>query len=249
MSEKLEIIVSGPLPRPEVELTPAAYNAREVALAASGNVRAIATVTDLDNAAAALTTIKALTKTFESAFKEAKAPVLDVGRRLDGLKNDYLSSLDVEAKRLSVMVGSYQEAERRKGERIRHEEAARQAAALVEMQAKQAKAMATGDVDAADAARAEAADTIAASQMAVTAAEGVRAGGIVTRTAWKFEVEDIYYLFKSNPDLCLIEPNNAAIRALLKATNGKPIPGLWIWQETGAIVRGAAAVNVERFDY
>lgn len=249
MSEKLEIIVSGALPRPEIELTPAAYNAREVALLASGNVKAIGNVTDLDNAAKALTTIKWLTKTFEEAFKEAKAPVLEVGRRIDGIKKDYLASLDAEAKRLSVMVGSYQEAERRKAERIRQEEAARQAAALAEMQEEQAAAMESGDVEAADAARAKAADVIAESQLAVTAAEGPKADGIVTRSAWKFEVEDIYYLFKAKPDLCLIEPNNAAIRALLKATKGAPIPGLRIWQEAGAIVRGAAPVNVDSFDY
>jgi len=48
MSDTLEIIVSGPLPRPEIELSPAAFNARSVALEASGRIKAIASVADLD---------------------------------------------------------------------------------------------------------------------------------------------------------------------------------------------------------
>lgn len=248
-TEKLEIVVSGPLPRPEIELTPAAFNARTVALTASGNVKAIASVTDLDCAAAALTTIKSLTRSVEESRKEVKAPVLDVGRRIDAVAKDYLAPLESEAKRLSTLLGTWQEAERRKAERIRQEEAERQAKALEDMQAKQAAAMATGDVAAADAARAEAADTIAASQLAVIEAEGARAEGVVTRTSWKFEVTDPAALYASRPELCIIEPNNAAIRAVIKASKGAAIPGLRIWQEAGAIVRGAAPVNVEQYDY
>ena len=201
---------------------------------------------DLDAAAAALTKLKALTRSVEDSRKEVKAPVIEVGRRIDGVAKDYLTPLEAEAKRLSVIVGSYQESARRKAEKDREDAARVQADALAELNAKQAEAIAQGDEAAADAARA---DKIAASQLAVIDAEGPKPQGIVTRTAWKFEVTDIYYLFKSKPDLCLIEPNNAAIRALLKANNGAEIPGLRIWQEAGAIVRGAAPINVEKFDY
>ena len=249
MSGQLEIVVTGPLPRPEIELSPAAFNARTVALAASGNVRAIASVEDLDHAAAALTTIKSLTRSVEDSRKAVKAPVLEVGKRIDSVAKEYLAPLEIEGTRLSTLVGSYQEAARRKAEREREEAAKVQAEALAEMQAKQAAAMAAGDEAAADAARAEAADKIAASQLAVTEAEGAKLDGIATRTAWKFEVLDIQALFKARPDLCVIEPNNAAIRAILKFNNGQPIAGLRMWQEAGAIVRGAATVNVEKFDY
>ena len=248
-TEKLEIVVSGPLPRPEIELTPAAFNAREVALTESGNVKAIASVTDLDNAARALTKIKSLTRSVEDSRKDVKAPVLDVGRRIDAIAKDYLSPLEAEAKRLSAMVGTYQEAERRKAERIRQEEAAKQQAALAEMQEKQAAAMASGDLEAADAARAEAADKLAASQLAVIDAEGHKADGLTTRTNWKFEVTDAKALYAARPELCLIEPNNAAIRAVIKSTKGEAIAGLRIWQEAGAIVRNAAPVDVEKYDY
>ena len=249
MSENLEIIVSGSLPRPEIELSPAAFNARAAALLASGNVRAIGSVTDLDAAAAALTQIKSIVRLVEDSRKEVKAPVLEVGRRIDSVSKEYLAPLEAEASRLSVIVGSYQEAARRKSEKEREEAAKAQAAALEELARAQAAAVESGDAAAADAARAVAADKIAESQMAVIAAEGPRLDGISTRTSWKFDVTDINALFSARPELCVVTPNNAAIRAVVKASKGAAIPGLRIWQEAGAIVRNAPAVNVSSFDY
>lgn len=249
MSDQLEIIVSGPLPRPEIELSPAAFNARAAALLASGNVRAIGSVADLDAAASALTQIKSLTRSIEDSRKDVKAPVLEVGRRIDTVAKEYLAPLDAEAGRLSVIVGSYQEAARRKAEKEREEAAKAQAEAMAELDRAQSAAVAAGDAVAADAARAVAADKIAESQLAAIAAEGPRLDGITTRTAWKFDVSDINALFAARPELCIVTPNNAAIRAVVKASKGAAIPGLRIWQEAGAIVRNAPAVNVDKFDY
>jgi hypothetical protein len=247
MSDTLEIVVSGSLPSPQIELSVAAFNARTLALEASGRIKAIASVADLDSAAAALTKLKALTRSVEDSRKEVKAPVLEVGRRIDAVAKDYLTPLEAEAKRLSVIVGSYQEAQRRKAEKEREEAARAQAEALAEMNAKQAEAIAQGDEEAADAARAEAADKIAASQLAAINSEGPRPEGITSRTSWKFEVVDIAALYAARPELCVITPNNAAIRAVVKM--GAKIPGLRVWQEAAAIVRVSAPVKVEEYDY
>ena len=247
MSDTLEIVVSGSLPSPQIELSVAAFNARTLALEASGRIKAIASVADLDAAAVALTKLKALTRSVEDSRKEVKAPVLEVCRRIDAVAKDYLTSLESESKRLSVIVGSYQEAQRRKAEKEREESAKAQADAIAEMNAKQAEAVANGDEEAADAARAEAADKIAASQLAAINAEGPRPEGITSRTSWKFEVVDIAELHAARPELCVITPNNAAIRAVVKM--GAKIPGLRVWQEAAAIVRVAAPVKVEEYDY
>jgi hypothetical protein len=249
MGADLQIVVEGSLPKPQITIVPAALEARRVALEASGNCKAIASVTDLDNAAAALTTIKALTRSVEDSRKDVKGPVLDVGRRIDSVAKDYLNPLESEAKRLSVLVGSYQEAARRKAEREREEAARVQAEATAEMYRKQNEALARGDEAAADAARAEAADKIAEAQLAAVNAEGPKADGIVTKTAWKFEVTDVLALFDARPELVVMTANNAALRAVIKASNGKAIPGVRIWQEAGAIVRNAAAPKLEDFDY
>jgi hypothetical protein len=247
MSDTLEIVVSGSLPSPQIELSPAAFNARTLALEASGRIKAIASVSDLDAAAGALTKLKSLTRLVEDSRKEVKAPVLEVGRRIDGIAKDYLTPLEAEAKRLSVIVGSYQEAQRRKAEKEREEAAKAQADAIAEMNAKQAEAVANGDEEAADAARAEAADKIAASQLAAINAEGPKPDGITSRTSWKFEVVDIAALYAARPELVVLQPHNAAIRAVVKM--GAKIPGLRVWQEAAAIVRVSAPVKVEEYDY
>lgn len=245
----LQISVSGSLPQPQIEMVPAAFEARRVALEAAGKIKAIASVADLDAAAAALKITKALLKSVEDSRKEVKAPVLEVGKRIDSVAREYLASLEKEASRLSTLVGSYQEAKRMEAERIREEEARKQREALEEMQRKQSVAMASGDTEAADAARADAALAIATSQLAVEAAEGAKADGITTRSGWKFEVTNIQELFAAHPGLCVIEPNNAAIRAFLKSNNGNPVPGLRIWREAAAVVRAAAPVNLNQYDY
>jgi hypothetical protein len=245
----LQITVAGSLPKPTIAIVPAALEARRVALAVSSECKEITGVMDLEAAAAALTTIKGLTRSVEDSRKEVKAPVLEVGRNIDAVAKDYLAPLEAESKRLSAMVGTYQEAARRKAEKEREEAARVQAEAVAEMQRKQAAAVAAGDEEAADAARAEAADKIAEAQINLANAEGPRPEGIVTKTAWKFEVTDIEALHKARPELVVLEPNNAAIRAVVKASNGKAIPGLRVWQEAGAIVRGATAPKIEDFDY
>jgi hypothetical protein len=246
----LEISVSGQINALQIELTPSAFEARRVALVKASAVPAeITGISDLDAAAGALTTIKALTKAVEESRKDVKGPLLDTGRKIDAVAKDFVDSLNAEASRLSTMVGAYQEAQRRKAERVKAEEAQKQQEAIIEMQTKQAALQSEGKLDAAaaDALRAEAADKIAESQLAAMKAEGPKADGVVTRTSWKFDVTDIDALHAARPDLCVITPNNAAIRAVIK--NGKSIPGLRIWQEAAAVVRGAAKVNVEQYDY
>lgn len=245
---KLEIVVSGPLQRPEIELAPAAFNARQVALDSATQITEINSVSDLDEAGRALTLVKSLTRSVEDSRKAVKAPVLEVGKRIDGIAKDFATPLEIEGDRLSKMIGAYQEMQKRKAEREREEAAKAQSDALKELSLKQTQAAMAGDVMAADAARAEAAEKIAEAQLAMINAEGPRLDNITTRGVWKFEVTDIHALFEARADLCLIEPNNAAIRAIVKATNGRPIPGLRVWQEATAIVR-SASLAPSQYDY
>lgn len=245
----LEIIVSGSLPQPKIELAPAAFNARQVALGSAKAITEIASVSDLDLAAQALTLVKSLSRSVEDSRKVVKAPVLEVSKRIDGIAKDFNGPLEAEGLRLSQLIGVYQEATRRKAEKEKEEAARIQNEAMIEMQRKQRLAVEAGDEEAADAARAEAADKIAESQLALIAAQGPRLDNITTRGTWKFELTDIEALHAARPDLTNIEPNGAAIRAIIKATNGKPIPGLRIWSEASAIVRKTPLLNPAQYDY
>lgn len=245
----LEIVVSGPLPRPEIELAPAAYNARQVALDAANAITKITSVIELDEAGCALTLIKSLTKSVEDSRKVVKAPVLDVGKRIDGVAKDFSSPLEIEGARLSKIIGAYQEMQKRKAEREMQEAAQAQADALAELRIKQTEAAMAGDAEAMDQARAVAADKIAEAQLSMINAQGARLDNITTRSSWKFEVTSINELFKACPDLCVIEPNNAAIRAIIKATEGRAIPGIRIWSEASAVVRKSNAISPTQYDY
>ena len=71
--------------------------------------------------------------------------------------------------------------------------------------------------------------------MAVAAIAAIKPEGVALRQSWKFEVVDINALFMARPDLCVIEPNNAGIRAQIP--HNQSLPGLRIWQEAKASVR------------
>ena len=71
--------------------------------------------------------------------------------------------------------------------------------------------------------------------MAVAAIVPIKPEGVAVRSLWKFEVTDINALFKARPDLCVIEPHNANIRAQIPYNQS--LPGLRIWQEAKASVR------------
>ena len=72
-------------------------------------------------------------------------------------------------------------------------------------------------------------------RVAVAAIAAIKPEGVALRQLWKFEVVDIRALFKARPDLCVIEPNNASIRAQIPYNQS--LPGLRIWQEAKASVR------------
>lgn len=249
MSKETQIKVEGNLPNPTITIISEALEARRSILERASLVLEINSVTDLDEAAASLLEVKTLADSVEKSRKEVKAPVLDVGRNIDSTAKKFLEPLTKEQKRLSILVGSYQEAERRKAEQARAEEAARQAEAMAEMKRKEAEALAAGDEAAADAARAEAANTIAESQLASANAAGAQLDGISTVTRFQFEVTDVEALYKAAPHLCRIEPNTTMLRAHIKDTKGKALPGVRIWQEAGTVVRKQAAVKVEEYDY
>lgn len=67
-----------------------------------------------------------------------------------------------------------------------------------------------------------------------------KSAGMVVKTVWKFEVEDLDALVSNRRDLCRIEANASAINAAIK--NGvREIDGLRIWEEVDASVRVGGA--------
>jgi hypothetical protein len=108
----------------------------------------------------------------ESHRKAAKAPVLDIGRAIDGLALTLTSDMEVEVNRVGQLLAAFQEGERRREEDARRRAAEEQARILREQQEREAKARA--EADAAGRARREA-EANAAREAAELEAKAARA--------------------------------------------------------------------------
>lgn len=210
----------------EVALLPDAEQIKRALLQGSRQITKIEDAFDAECAADVLGNISRELKAMENARKTVKAPVLELGKRIDALAKEWATEIDAEKKRISRVLGDYQFAERGKKEDA--EQAAREAEWEARRKAK--AALAEGDVEGAEAA----ADEIAKSHAIVSAAYHQIAGTAVRKT-YQFEVTDIDALFKAAPHLCKIEPDNAAIRAAIKINQN--IAGLRIWKEAKSYSR------------
>lgn len=184
--------------------------------------------------------------------------MIAVGKQIDALASNFILELETEQRRLSLLVGSYQDAERRKARLAQEEAERKELARMFELEEQERKRAAmennqrTGTLlpDLEQIRQKAAEDVVQIRQEAANAAVRAPEGSMIKKT-WKFEVTDIKALFKAFPDLCIIEPNNAAIRAIIK--NNQSIPGLKVWSETAALLKSSAPAalpkTVADYDY
>lgn len=218
----------------DIDIEPGAYAAKEAALHASKLVIAVTDPLDAEWAAEALKAVTSLCKEVEACRTEIKAPVLAIGKRIDETAKTFVADLIIERDRLNRILGEYQLAERTKADAAR-----REAQAEADRLAREAsKAALEADRSTTEQAQqVAAAAEVAAIEARVAVAEikPVKPEGVSVRLNWKYEVEDIKALFAARPDLCVIEPNSAAIRSQIP--HNQTIPGLRIWSEAKASVK------------
>jgi hypothetical protein len=238
----------------QITVDQTAYAARDAALTDSKGIAAVESDLAQEMAVATLRDIKGLLKTVEDSRKDVKSPVLALGKAIDAEATKFTQPLEIEAARLSKLVATYQDAQRRAAEeaerkrqaelaRIERERRQAEEAARREAEEAQAKARTMQEaVEAEERAKrqAEAAEQRAKlerekAQMAMEAPVAKPKSMFVKPTVC-FEVTDILELFEARPDLCELTPRAAAINAALR--NGdRQIPGLRIWEETRVGVR------------
>src|SRR5690606_28356344 len=81
--------------------------------------KTIADAASAQRAAEVLKAIKGFTRGIESARKDAKAPVLELGQRLDATAKELTADLEAEATRISRLVGEWQAEQNRIAEEAR----------------------------------------------------------------------------------------------------------------------------------
>jgi hypothetical protein len=240
-----------------IEINKEAQALKNSALDAINKICEIKTQKDAAIAVICLAPCKKLVKMVESGRKEIKAPVLELGKKIDGIAASYSAELTAEITRIEKLLTAYQIEQ----ERIRREEEAKRQAELQRIENERMKAE-----EAAEAARQREADLAFKArtkredaQMAAAAAkaeeEAARAraaaeqaakismpviapkmDGVSTREEWCFEVINADAFYYVHPEACEIEVRKSAVNALMKEGMHE-CQGLRIWKETRVIGR------------
>lgn len=237
--------------KPAVTIQKTATEAKAMALEQSRAISEVKNDLEAQLASETLRDLKSLINSCESARTEVKAPVLDLGKRIDAAAKEYSQDLQSELSRVSRLVSGYQaekhraaEEARRKQqeelarierERLEAEEKARREAEAAIAVAASPKAVAAAEV-AAESAIIEATFRAEEKLAAVVPVEQPqKLEGVSVRKVWLFEVNDIRSLYAARPDLVELSPKNRDIKAALEA--GAKLPGIKAWQENSARIR------------
>jgi hypothetical protein len=225
------LIITPSIGEAVVSATDSAQIKRDRLVAHSAKVTAVSDRIDFDDASETLRALKSFSKEIVAAHQEAKAPVLDVGRKIDQLKKDLVAAVDSEADRISKILGAYEAEERRKAEDERRKADAEIARIAHEAQQK-ADAARMGNPDplaavrASDAVVEKAQSEIVQIRQQQANAVAPKAAGSTLREEIVFEVTDIVALYADSPALVKLEPNNAAIKAIISANPNIILAGI-----------------------
>ena len=195
-------------------------------------------------------------RTVESMRKEAKKPVLKIGKDIDALADNLAAPLNEHIQRISRACGAYRAEQERKAEaerRAREEEirkaqeeirlkaeAEQRRIAEEQRKADEAARAAKSELDRAKAAAEQArlaeeqAKSAKAAEMEAKAAVAqivpvaaqVERKGTILTRKVEFVVTNVYALAAARPDLVKIEPRDGDIRKALLADEATPLPGV-----------------------
>lgn len=197
--------------------------------------RAVTSVTDAESqetAAQAASKLQALISQLEKDRTAVKAPVLDIGRKIDAVAKEGAAPLAKELDRIKGLLKTFVIEEQKKAQK-KQETANKFADArrrrLEEEAAEQAKA---GHTEAA----AETTQKAAEIATPVPAAMPPKADKMTVRKVWKYEVTDVAALHAARPTLTKIEPVASAILAEIRG-GMRECAGLRIWEDVDVTAR------------
>jgi hypothetical protein len=207
----------------------AAKNLKALALVRSIQVMDVSNPDEQALAVAAQTELTRLIRTVEDARKEAKAPILDAGTRLDKACKDFIATVKQEEIRVAKLVGDFAALELAK---VRAAENARLAGLSALERERQDALSKVTDHDEFDRVNEDFNNQAAQLPPIQTVP---RADGQQVREDWEITVTDIWTLARAHPACVKIEPRLAEIKSLLKA--GVKVAGVTATPVVNASVR------------
>jgi len=206
-----------------IEIIAEAEQMKIEALMSSKGIQTVDDGFEATIAAEAQSALRHLIKGIEESRKDVKAPVLEIGRQIDGVAKDYIEDVKAEESRIAQLLGAFQIVERDK--KIAAERQARIQEQQVMAEAAQLLYADSDNTDLLDDAQAH-----IATLRKEAASKHDAVAGVKVRKTIKFEVESEAKLMAARPDL--FSPNESKIRAALKLTI--TIPGIKAWEEIKA---------------
>jgi hypothetical protein len=218
----------------------------EEALAKGSLIGAVRNAEDNEEAAAAQTAIKEVQKQIEGAYRAAKDPIVQLGKKLDATYRDLIAELDREYGRIGHLAGEFALAEQR---RVKAAEIAAKAE-LDRLEREKMKALAETSDPVQQTKVLEDFSRRAAVEAPAPVAP-VRARGQKVQTDWEIRVVNIietakWALMTGRWDALNIEVRKSVINELLKG-GMTAIPGLECKQVTSAGVtlpRAQKAIDI-----
>lgn len=187
---------------------------------------------------------QAFLKQLEASRKDVKAPILELGRKIDKLADELAAPVAEQMKRVGGMVAKYQTAEAARVEKERREREASERAAIAakfeaDRIAEQAENKMQTDADLAAAVKAaeEAKAKEAEMYRTLTAPVPVanKAAGAVTKKVLRYQVLDIAAAYAAAPNLFTVEIKPSAVNAT--CNEDTKIAGMRFWTELATSFR------------
>jgi hypothetical protein len=177
-------------------------------------------------------------KRLEADRKAVKAPVLELGRKIDTLADDLAAPVKTEMNRVGALVAKFQTAEAARVEAERRDREAKERAAMqakfeADRLAREAEAKLTNEADLQKAIEAEEEakrkESLMYAELTKPQPVAVKAVGSATTPVLRYEVLDIKVAFAAAPHLFSVEIKPSAVNATCNADT--VIPGMRFWSE------------------
>lgn len=220
----------------DIAIIAEAFAIRDAAMSKALTIKSVESLFDANRAYKAMDALGELIKGVESSRVAAKAPALEIGRRIDGIAKDFVDDCKAEHARIKRVLGEYQVIEAEKKREAEREARRKEQAILDKAAAEQRARIAeetsgrTGTMLEDVAALAETTDKQIAAVRSEAAQKHSAVAGVKVRKTLKFEVKDEAALLAARPDLFSVDDKK--VRAAIKLTRN--IPGLEIWEEATA---------------
>lgn len=192
------------------EITPDAYQLRKEAIDAARPIARVETPEQQVSAIAALRLLKEIRTGMETSRKAVKAPVLDLGRKIDAIAATFLDDCLKQEGRIQGLINHYQrkQAELRAAEELKLEQ---QTLTAAELRQEAAKHREIGEHSKADALENQALDMELSAEVAIV--PGIdKPKGLAVRQRINFQVTDPIVFCQAYPKLWKASDNNETLK-------------------------------------